>query len=146
MSFIDDVAADHDQVALVAFSDDVRELQGLKPLDRVSLKRSISTLNTADGTQLFEAVAFAYDMLQDRGESERINVIVALTDGESSGSIAVLESRLREPHFPVLVYTIAYGEEPELDVERIAWISEGQAYSSDPRSIKKLFGLLSAFF
>ena len=91
-------------------------------------------------------MAFAYDMLQDRGESERINVIVAMTDGESSGSIAVLESRLREPHFPVLVYTIAYGEEPELDVERIAWISEGQAYPSDPRSIKKLFGSLSAFF
>ena len=147
VSFIDEVVGDRDQVALVVFSDDVRELQPLKPLDKGSLKRRIYTLNTGGGTQLYEAVAFAYDMLQDQGESERINVIVAMTDGQSSGSISILESRLREPDFPVLVFTVAYGEEPELDVlERIAWMGEGQAYSSDPRTIKKLYRVLSAFF
>ncbi|MCH8090576.1 MAG: VWA domain-containing protein, partial [Chloroflexi bacterium] len=147
VTFIDEVVGDRDQVALVAFSDDVRELQGLKPLDKGSLKRSISTLNTAGGTQLYEAVAFAYDKLQDQGELDRINVIVAMTDGQSSGDISIVESRLREPDFPVLVFTVAYGDEPELDVlDRIALMGEGQAYPSDPRTIKRLYLVLSAFF
>jgi Ca-activated chloride channel family protein len=147
ISFIEEVVGDRDQVALVVFSDDVRELQGLKPLDKESLKKSIREINTGGGTQLYAAVAFAYDMLQDRGESERINVIVAMTDGLSSGNPLVVESRLREPDFPVLVFTVAYGEEPDLEVlERIARMGDGQAYPSDPRSIKKLYRLLSAFF
>ncbi len=92
-------------------------------------------------------MAFAYDRLQEERDPDRINVIVAMTDGQSSGSISILESRLRKPAFPVLVFTVAYGEEPELDIlERIAWLGEGEAYPSNPRTIKKLYRLLSAFF
>ncbi len=76
-----------------------------------------------------------------------MDCIVAMTDGQSAGDITIVESRLQEPDFPVLVFTVAYGDEPELDVlEGIARMGDGQAYPSDPRSIKKLYRLLSAFF
>ncbi len=92
-------------------------------------------------------MAYAYDRLQEQGDTDRINVIVAMTDGISSGQLSTIESRLREGDFPIFVFTVAYGEEPELDIlQQIARMADGQAYASDPRTIKKLYTLLSLFF
>ena len=83
----------------------------------------------------------------EEGESERINVIVAMTDGQSQGEFAVMESQMRGRDFPDLVFTVAYGEDADLEVlQRIARLGDGRAYPSDPATIRKLYRLLSAFF
>jgi Ca-activated chloride channel family protein len=147
VTFIDEAVGDRDEVALVVFSDDVRELQSLMPLDKESFKSSINNINTLGGTQLYDALAFAYDKLQDRGDSDRINVIVAMTDGQSSGELSIVESRLKESDFPLLVFTVAYGDETDVNVlERIARWGGGRNFLSDPRTIKKLYLALAAFF
>ena len=88
-----------------------------------------------------------FDRLQQQGDSEGINVIVAMTDGQSDGDIKTIESKLREAKMPVLVFTVGYGEDAELDVlQRIAQLGEGQAYSSDPETIEQLYELISKFF
>ena len=146
-SFIDQIEGDRDRVALLAFSDKTREIQRLGPLNRSSCRAGIRNLAAGGGTLLYDAVAYAFSQLQQHGDSERINVIVAMTDGVSEGSIKVLESKIREAKTPVLIFTVGYGEDADIDVlQRIARLGEGQAYSSDPETIEKLYELVSKFF
>ena len=92
-------------------------------------------------------VAQAHQRLQEEGDPDRINVIVAMTDGRSQGDFSVIESQMRDAEFPVLVFTVAYGEDADLEIlQRIARVGEGQSYPSDPETISKLYKLLSAFF
>ena len=144
---IDQVQGGRDRVALVAFSSDVREIEELAQLDTESFKGSIGRLQARGGTFLYNAVAFAYDGLLQHADPDRINVIVAMTDGISSGTIEIVESKLREADAPVLIFTVGYGEDADLDVlQRIARLGDGQVFPSDPETIEKLYELLSAFF
>jgi len=134
-------------LTLVAFSSDVLELDDLGPADRTSLEEHIIGLNAEGKTKLYDAVAYAYDKLHERGDSDRINVIVAMTDGQSEGDISIVELRLGSEELPILVFTVAYGQEADLDVlRRIARLGGGHAYSSDMETIGKLYELISAFF
>ena len=147
LSFIDQIEGDRDRVALVSFESDVHEIQRLGQLDRERLGASIRGLRAGGGTMLYDAVDHAFGKLEQQNNPQRINVIVAMTDGQSEGDIEVLESRVRQADFPVLIFTVAYGEDADLDVlKRIARMGDGQAYPSDPETIEKLYQLLSAFF
>ena len=146
-AFIDQMQGDRDRVALVAFSNDVREIETLGKLDRQSFKAKIDRLDARGGTELYNAVAFAFDRLQQQADPKRINVIVAMTDGISIGNIDIIESKLKVATTPVMIFTVGYGEEADLDVlRRIARLGDGQVYPSDPETIEKLYELLSAFF
>jgi len=146
-SFVDQVQGSRDRVALVAFSSKVYEIQGLAELDPESFKASIGQLEARGGTFLYDAVAYAYDGLLQQADPERISVIVAMTDGVSSGDIGIVESKVREATAPVLIFTVAYGAGADLEVlQRIARLGDGQVYPSDPETIEKLYELLSAFF
>jgi Ca-activated chloride channel family protein len=147
LSFIDQIEGDRDRVALVSFSSDVNEIQRLGQLDREHFGASIRGLTAGGGTMLYDAVAHAFWKLKQQHDPQRINVIVAMTDGQSQGDIGYLELSVREADFPVLIFTVAYGEDADLDVlKRIARMGDGQAYPSDPETIEKLYQLLSAFF
>ena len=99
------------------------------------------------GTFLYDAVAYAQRRLQEEGDPDRINVVVAMTDGQSDGDFAVVESQMRGADFPVLLFTVAYGDDADLEVlQRIARLGDGRAYPSDPATIRKLYKLLSEFF
>ena len=149
-SFVDQVQGQRENVTLVVFSSDVREIERLGQLDerrRQSLSASISRLQAGGSTLLYKAVAYAFRRLQEQGDPGRINVIVAMTDGISQGDIQVLEAGLRGATTPVMIFTVGYGEDADLDVlQRIARLGDGQVYPSDPETIEKLYELLSAFF
>ncbi|UCC16685.1 MAG: VWA domain-containing protein [Dehalococcoidales bacterium] len=146
-SFIDQIEGDQDQVGIISFSDTVRTVQPLGSLNKQQLKASIAGLRASGGTKLYDAIADAHGKLMVEADTERINVIVAMTDGISEGNIAILDSKLFRAEFPVLIFTVAYGEDADLDVlKKIARMGEGQAYPSDPDTIEKLYELLSAFF
>ena len=148
--FVDQVQSDRYQVGLIEFNDDVRELQSLAPFDaglQRSLRTEIRGLQPGGGTALYDAVATTVSRLESFGDEDRINVIVAMTDGRSQGAISVLESQIRATKLPILIFTVAYGEDVDLGVlRRIARLGDGRVYSSDPQTIGKLFELLSAFF
>ncbi len=146
VSFVDQMG-ERDQVALVAFSSRITEVHSLGPLDREKLKAQIRGLRASGGTLLYDAVAHAHRKLQEEGDPDRINVVVAMTDGQSQGDFGAMESQMRGADFPVLVFTVAYGDDAELEVlQRIARLGDGRAYPSDPATIRKLYKLLSAFF
>ena len=128
----------------------MNEVQGLSDLNPERLndfRTSIGGLGAGGGTNLYEAVGLALDRLQQRNDSERINVIVAMTDGQANDSISTLERKLRDVELPVLIFTVAYGDDADLEaLQRIASMGDGQAYASDPETIEQLYELLSAFF
>lgn len=149
LSFIEQIEGERDRVGILAFSNLLEEVQPLAQLDREAYSRTIRELEAGGKTYLLEAVAYAHDKLQQEGGSERINVIVAMTDGQNNGQLTLesLENTLRESELPVLIFTVGYGEDADMDLlQRIARLGEGQAYSSDPETISKLYELVSKFF
>ena len=151
-SFADQIQGERDNLALVAFSSDVREVERLGRLDaerKESFTNTIRRLQAGGGTMLYDAVAYAISGLEEAADPERINVIVAMTDGQSQGDIDVYESKISQtdPETSVLVFTVGYGDDADMDVlQRIARLGNGQAYPSDPNTIQRLYELLSAFF
>ena len=131
----------------LAFSSIANEIVALGEVDRESFGAHIERLEARGGTLLYDAVAFAFDRLQQQNAPERINVIVAMSDGVSTGSIDVVELALRQATTPVMIFTVGYGSQADLDtLQRIARLADGQVYPSDTETIEKLYQLLSAFF
>jgi Ca-activated chloride channel homolog len=149
LSFIDQIEGQRDHVGIIAFSNNLYDVRPLGPLDKEAYSASIRGLEAAGKTYLFEAIAHAFDQLQQHGEADRINVIVAMTDGIHNGAMTLeaLESKIRDSEMPVLMFTVGYGDDAEMDVlQRIAQLGEGQSYTSDPETIAQLYELVSKFF
>ena len=100
---------------------------------------------------LYDAVVFAFDRLQRQSDPERINAIVVMTDGQASQggqfSLDDIRRRASSADTPVLIFTVAYGSDAHLDVlKKIAEVGEGQAFTSEPETIRKLYRQISQFF
>ncbi|MFW6195495.1 MAG: VWA domain-containing protein [Chloroflexota bacterium] len=149
-SFVGQVQGERDSLGLIAFSSEVDVAYELSSLDedrREDMRAEIRGFDAGGGTMLYDAVAEAIDLLQENDEQGEINVVVAMTDGQSQGDIAVLESSVRQSDLPVLLFTVGYGEDADIQVlERIARMGDGRAYPSDPETIDQLYRLLSEFF
>ncbi|MFN8535677.1 MAG: VWA domain-containing protein [Dehalococcoidia bacterium] len=163
LSFIDQIKDGRDRVGLATFSTATREQVGLDSLDknRAALESAIRAMSASGNTALYDAIDFGVQRVGDLKENDRINVVVVMTDGEENASrrdlvagrgdpsriIAAIQEHARRSGTPVLVFTIAYGGEAELDVlRRIAESANGQAYRSDPETIRKLYRTLSQTF
>ena len=95
---------------------------------------------------MYEAVALAYDDLAGRAEPERINLIIVMTDGQSADSIDLVEAVIADQTIPVLIFTVAYGDDADFDaLQQLARLGNGHAYLSDTETIEQLYQLLSAF-
>ncbi len=152
LSFVDQIESDQEQVALVQFSDRVRERVPLDSLgnNRASLKTAIQQLSASGGTALYDAIAYAFDALQELNDVERINVVLVMTDGmNTAGSLdlAAIQSRARETDIPILIFCVGYGSDADMDaLSKIARATDVRAYIAEPGTISKLYELLSAFF
>ena len=155
ISFLEQIEGNRVKVAFVPFESSVHKTEPLGPPDNASLHDRILGLKVGGGTQLHRAVVHAYDELQRKGNPEHINVIVAMTDGVTAGSTAVVETRMRVVRgrflesyiLPVLIFTIGHGGDVDFDVlQRIARLGEGEAYLSDAETIVELYELLSTLF
>lgn len=149
LSFIDQIESERDHVALVAFSDRSNLVQNLGPLDRERMIASIRDLEAGGGTQLYDAIGFALDLLNQEEETGRAQVVIAMTDGQSEGSVSVVESRLAnmQGEGTTLIYTVGYGDDADMSVlRRLAQMGDGRVYPSDPETISRLYALLSEFF
>jgi Ca-activated chloride channel homolog len=147
-SFIEQIESDRDHVALIAFSSDSRLVQPLEPLNADNMADQIRQLNAGGGTQLYDAIVFALDHLaQQPGGQDRAQVVVAMTDGQSDGSLSTVEQALAAMESTTIIYTVGYGDDADLDVlQRIAQLGEGQVFPSDPETIGQLYTLLSEYF
>ncbi len=151
--FLDQVQGDLERVGMVQFSTGVNDVLYLDELsdNRATLEAAIDGLQAAGDTALLDGVAEAYRRLQEEGDPERINAIVAMTDGRENNSYTTLGSLVRqieqESTVPVVIFCIAYGEDADLDMlTEIAEPTGGQVFRGDPDTIRELYKIMSTYF
>jgi len=153
--FLDQVQGDRDRVGLISFSSRVYGTIPLSDIkrEREYMKSQVGVLNASGQTALLDAVQYAYDDLQKRGDRERINAILVMTDGiENASSIKLnpLIDRVKRGNasgVPVVIFCIGYGSDADWNVlNALADATGGFARRADPETIQKLYKILSTYF
>ena len=151
--FIDQIKGDKERVGLIEFATYVYPTVELDEMgaNRAALEMAVNRMEAQGDTALLDGVYEAHRRLQALGDSERINAIVVMTDGQENNSNTSLRSLVAELErgYPiqVVVFSIAYGDDADMDTLR--WIAEptgGQVRTGDPETILDLYKVLSTYF
>lgn len=155
VTFLDQVQGEQDRVGLVPFASRVYNVIAPQPIttQRETLKAQVRAFKASGQTALLEAVAYAYDDLQKRGERDRINAIVVMTDGMENASsirLSTLTDKIKRGNatgVPVVIFCIGYGKDADWNVlNALADATGGFARRADPETIRKLYKILSTYF
>jgi Ca-activated chloride channel family protein len=155
VTFIEQVKGDTERVGLVAFASSVYGVDELAELstNRTRLLSEIGGLDAGGDTALLDAVAEAYTRLQYLNDTERINAIVVMTDGQENNSYTSLGQLVRQIQAGnregarVVIFCIAYGSDADMDtLQQIAEASGGQVRIGDVETIRGLYKILSTYF
>ncbi|MBM3130031.1 MAG: VWA domain-containing protein [Chloroflexi bacterium] len=155
VTFLDQVQGDRDRVGLVPFSNRVYNAIPSQDIgaQRAMLKTQVRALKASGQTALLDAVSYAYDDLQKRGDRERINAIVVMTDGienQSSIKLNALTDKIKRGNasgVPIVIFCIGYGSDADWNVlNALADATGGFARRADPETIQKLYKILSTYF
>jgi len=148
--------APQDEIGLMKFSADVTELVAPAPYaqNKPRLDAAIRDLIPEDDTALNDATYAAVEAVSRRADSDHINAVVVLTDGEDTASsrgapdvVRRLQEEGRAESNGVRVFTIAYGSEPNRDVlERFAAASGGKPFTGNTADIEQVYRSISSFF
>jgi Ca-activated chloride channel family protein len=154
LTFLAQIPSDQERVGLVEFNTNVTGIIELDTLanNRATLTAEINRLQAGGNTALLDAVRTAYVRLQRTADTERINAIVAMTDGRENASRVSLqqladEIRQGNRNVPVVIFCIAYGSDADYNVlETLAEASSGQVREGTPETIRDLYKILSSYF
>jgi Ca-activated chloride channel homolog len=153
-AFVEQIRGDRDQVGIVEFGSGTKNFTPLRPLDDPARQDTLNLINNmrADGgTALIDAVYNAVTDLQAQNDTEAINAIVVMTDGQENESYYwlddlsnLLQSR-QSP--PLVIFTIAFGDDADESMMRsIAELGNGQFRRADETDIEELYRLISTYF
>ena len=120
-----DALSPQDQVALIAFADQVALVQDLTA-DKTIVHNALDTLKPSGNTALYDALVKAVDTLKNRSERR---VIVLLTDGVDSGvGQFTFDDAVNEAaRWAVPVYPIGFGSVDKSELEKLASLTGGAA-------------------
>ncbi|MEA5077107.1 MAG: vWA domain-containing protein, partial [Anaerolineaceae bacterium] len=121
---------------------------------RDSMARRVSGLVEGGGTRLFDAVQFAYDDLQQKGDPDHIRAIVVLSDGMDTESSQTLDKTLsllnggsEEGGNSIKLFTISYGEDADQDtLSSLSDITGASMFKADPKTIDEIYKQIATFF
>lgn len=153
-TFLAQIPSDQERVGLVEFNSGVANIIELDTLanNRAALTQALDTLVAGGNTALLDAVRTAYTRLQRQADPERINAIVAMTDGKENASSVTLrqlagEIQAGNRDVPVVIFCIAYGRDADYAVlETLAEASDGQVREGTTETIRELYKILSSYF
>ncbi|MEV8631207.1 substrate-binding and VWA domain-containing protein [Streptosporangium sp. NPDC051023] len=146
----------HDNVGLWMFSTardgdkDYLELAPMATVDeaqRKTLRSRLEGLTPDGGTGLYDTALAAYQHVRGKHSGDAINAVVFLTDGKNEDNNSLsLENllpdlRAESAQESVRMFTIAYGQDADLDVlKQISEATHAAAYDSrEPGSIDQVF-------
>ncbi|MGQ9585866.1 MAG: VWA domain-containing protein [Anaerolineae bacterium] len=153
--FIQQIRGQDERVGMVLFASNVYNILEVEELgqNRDALLGTVDRLQAEGNTALLDGVNAAYVRLQQLKDSERINAIVAMTDGKENNSGISrrdLERKIREGNqkgVPVVIFCIAYGDDADYKtLEGLAKASGGQVRTGDLETIRNLYKVLSTYF
>ena len=158
LDFIDLVEDPVEYIALVGFNDDVKEVIELDSVGSTEGRwcNASGRIAAEGGTSLYDAVAYALDMLEGIGNPERSNIIIALTDGEDTDSRYSLEQvtrRIEEASVEITFIGLAYREGQGGDynlgvLEQLAAAGNAEewALEATPTNVRETFRFLTKWF
>ncbi len=120
--------------------------------ERARINVSIDGLIPLDGTALYDAVAAAFDHMQEEANGDRISAIVVLTDGEDTESeidLPELLARISSDSESrnIRVFTIGYDAQSMKPVlEQIAESTKAKYYEGKSENIQAIFREIATFF
>ena len=153
-TFLAQIPTDQERVGLVEFNSGVANIIELDTLgaNRAELTGAVNSLEAGGNTALLDAVRTAYWRLQRQADPERINAIVAMTDGKENASAVAIgqlvdEIRQGNQQVPVIIFSIAYGSDADYNMlEALAEASGGQVKQGTTETIRELYKILSTYF
>jgi len=153
-AFVSQIQGDRDRVGLLEFASGSKNFTPLRPLDesvRSDLLNQIDRMEAIGGTALIDAVYNAASDLLAQNDSEAINALVVMTDGqenESTYTVDELTALLnRYPNQRLVIFTIAFGSDAdERLLQEIADIGDGQFRRASETDIEELYKIISTYF
>ncbi len=152
-AFLHQIKGDAERVGLIEFATYVYPVVDLDEMgaNRVALEMAVDRMEAGGDTALLDAVYEAHQRLQDLGDTERINAIVVMTDGQENNSDISLRRLVSalERDYPVqvVVFCIAYGDDADMGTLNVlAEPTGGQVRVGDPETILDLYRVLSTYF
>lgn len=153
-TFLAQIPSGQERVGLVEFNNGVANVVELDLLDnnRATLNATVDGLRANGNTALLDAVRAAYVRLQRQAEPDRINAIVAMTDGRENASAVGLRELAAEisqgnENLPIVIFCIAYGRDADYDIlSTLAEASGGQVREGNTETIRELYKILSSYF
>jgi Ca-activated chloride channel family protein len=153
-TFLAQIPTDQERVGLVEFNSGIANIIELDTLgvNRPALTSAVNTLEAGGNTALLDAVRTAYWRLQRQADPERINAIVAMTDGKENASDVTIrqlaeEIRAGNQQIPVIIFSVAYGDDADYEMlQALADASGGQVKQGTTETIRELYKILSTYF
>ena len=153
-TFLAQIPTDQERVGLVEFNSGIANIIELDTLgvNRPALTSAVITLEAGGNTALLDAVRSAYWRLQRQADPERINAIVAMTDGKENASDVTIrqlaeEIRAGNQQVPVIIFSVAYGDDADYEMlQALADASGGQVKQGTTETIRELYKILSTYF
>jgi Ca-activated chloride channel family protein len=153
-AFLAQIPSDQERVGMVEFNSGIANIIELDTLaaNRPALTQAVNDLQAGGNTALLDAVRTAYARLQRQADPERINAIVAMTDGKENASAVSLrqlanEIRAGNQNVPVIIFNVAYGNDADYDtLQTLADASGGQVQQGTTETIRDLYKILSTYF
>jgi Ca-activated chloride channel homolog len=154
--FFDEVG-DQDRVGLLTFNTDLTLISDLKPFAEAEkgLRRSVRGLIADGGTAFYDAAVQGFNAVRNLDDTERINAVVLLTDGEDTDSGRSFEQALDDlrsqgdAENQVRLFTIAYSAGATGAQEQLAALAAatgGKSYEGSTEDIESVYRSISSFF
>jgi Ca-activated chloride channel homolog len=151
------VVGRQDRVGLLAFNDQLLPLVDIQPFGqgRAELQSKINDLIAAGQTAFYDAAVKGVEDVRDLNDSERINAVVLLTDGEDTSSSNSFQEALdalrgqSDAANHVRLFTIAYdpGTADFKDqLDKLAAATGGKGYQGSTSDIESVYRSISSFF
>jgi Ca-activated chloride channel family protein len=145
-----------DSVGLLTFNQDLHLLSPIKPFtsNQQQLRSQVDGLVADGGTAFRDAAVEAVKAVRDLNDSERINAVVLLTDGDDTDSSRSFDETRREldqgdtPN-QVRLYTIAYSAgagQARQELDRLAEATGGKGYEGTTDDNESVYRSISSFF
>jgi Ca-activated chloride channel family protein len=153
-AFVQQIQGDRDRLGLVEFASGTKNFMPLRVMDEDARSDTLNVINEMDaygGTALVDAVYAAVTDIAAQEDSEAINAIVVMTDGQENESyyrLHDLESLLDSTGTvrPV-IFTIAFGDDADEPLlTEMARIGQGQFRRASETNIEELYRIISTYF
>lgn len=146
---------DRDRLQIITFSSKVNTLVPLASVGekREDMIRRVSALVEGGETKLYDAVSLSFESLAKNADPHHIRAVVVMTDGQDTASSIQFRPLLdkigpkNEGGNGIKLFTIGYGSDTDKDIlTKMAEITGGRQYSSDPKTINQVYAEIATFF